>query len=96
MFAYSYQRFNKTLQALFTTDETMEQIFMIPGYRPTAYYGWIGADARKFDSERSPGARNFMDPDPKDGFLRAVTGDLQMTAGEWANGEPPPDDDDQD
>ncbi|MEO6349769.1 MAG: FlgD immunoglobulin-like domain containing protein [Candidatus Limnocylindrales bacterium] len=88
VFAYSYQRLNKTLIGLLTTDQTMEQIFMTPGPKPTAYFGWIGADPRKFDSVRTAGAKNFMDPDPKTGFLRAITGELKMTAAEWAHGAP--------
>jgi flagellar hook assembly protein FlgD len=88
VFAYSYQRINKTLISLLTTDQTMEQIFMTPGPKPTGYFGWIGNDPRKFDSVRTPGATNFMDPDPKSGFLRAVSGDLTMTSTEWAQGAP--------
>jgi flagellar hook assembly protein FlgD len=95
VFAYSWQKFNRTLTSLFTTDETMEQVFMLPGYRPTAYYGWIGSDPRKFPSERTPGATIYMDPDPDDGFLRAITGDLNMTATEWSQGAPDGGDDDQ-
>jgi flagellar hook assembly protein FlgD len=91
VFAYSWQQFNKTLTSLFSTNKTVEKIFMEPGYRPNAYFGWIGADPRQFPSDRTPGATNFLDPDPADGFLRAVSGDLNMTAGEWAQAAPPDD-----
>jgi flagellar hook assembly protein FlgD len=86
VFAFEWQRFNKTLNLLMTTDETMAQIFETPGKKPTGMWGWVGWDARKFDSVRTPGARNYLDPDPNSGFLRAVTGNLQMTASEWAAG----------
>ncbi|MGI8928260.1 MAG: FlgD immunoglobulin-like domain containing protein, partial [Candidatus Limnocylindrales bacterium] len=93
VFAHSYQKFNKTLQLLFTTDQTVEQIFRTPGVKPLPSWGWIGWDARKFDSVRTPGARNFLDPHQTEGFLRAISGDLTMTGGDWArgvgNGEPP-------
>ncbi len=95
VFAYSSQLFPKSLRALFTSDQTMEQIFRIPGSKPKSYFGWIGWDARKFDSVRTVGAQNFLDPEPTVGFYRAITGDLAMTASEWAQGQggdtaPPP------
>ena len=86
VFAYSSQEFNKSLTNLVTTDKTIEQIFSIPGASPTPYWGWIGWDPRKFDSLRTPGAQNFMDPHRTQGFMRAVTGDLDMTAGDWRGG----------
>src|SRR3954468_23366702 len=87
VFAYSWQLYIRTLRDLMTTDKTMKQIFETPGAYPKAYYGWIGADARMLDSVRTPGTVNYMDPDPKDGFLRAVSGDLSMTAGQWRGEE---------
>lgn len=93
VFALSYQRFTKVLTNLMTTDMTMEDLFRIPGAKPTPVWGWVGWDPRKFDSVRTPGAKNFLDPHAVDGFLRAVTGDLTMTAADWArgvgNGQPP-------
>ena len=83
VFAYSSQPFMKTIRALFDTDLTVEEMFMTPGSKPKAYYGWIGADARKFDSVRTPGTVNFLDKDPNEGFKRAISGDLSMTAGQW-------------
>lgn len=86
VFAHSYQKFNKTLQMLFTTDLTVEEIFRTPGVKPLPSYGWIGWDARKFDSVRTPGAKNFLDPHSTQGFLRAISGDLSMTGADWAQG----------
>jgi flagellar hook assembly protein FlgD len=86
VFAYSSQRFNKALQLLFTTDQTVEQIFRTPGTKPHPYYGWVGTDARKFDSVRTPGTKNFLDPHATMGFMRAVSGDLSLTATQWAAG----------
>src|SRR3954447_17779774 len=83
VFAYSWQLYIKALRDLMTTDKTMKQIFETPGAQPKAYYGWIGSDARMLNSVRTPGTVNYMDRDPKDGFLRAVSGDLSMTAGQW-------------
>ena len=87
VFAYSWQLYIKALRDLMTTDKTMKQIFETPGAYPKAYYGWIGSDARMVDSVRTPGTVNYMDPDPKDGFLRTVSGDLTMTAGQWRGEE---------
>ena len=87
VFAYSWQTYEKVIRDLFTTTKTMQQIFETPGAYPKPYYGWIGADARMSDSVRTPGTVNYLDPDPKDGFLRAVSGDLSMTAGQWRGSE---------
>jgi len=86
VFAYSSQPFIKTIRALFSSDSTMDQIFRLPGSKPKSYFGWIGWDARYFDSVRTPGARLLMDPEPIVGFYRAITGDLNMTATQWAAG----------
>jgi len=88
VFALSYQRYTKILNAMLTgtIDRTMEQLFQIPGAKPTPVWGWIGADPRKFDSVRTPGAKNYMDPSLSEGFLRAVSGDLNMTISQWKNG----------
>lgn len=86
VFAHSSQKFNKTLQLLMTTDQTVETIFRTPGPQPKSYWGWVGWDPRKFDSVRTSGAENFMDPHSTEGFMRAVTGDLEMTGADWAQG----------
>lgn len=86
VFAYGSQSYIKTIRALMSSDATIEDMFRMPGAKPRYYYGWVGWDPRKFDSVRTPGAKNFMDPDPKSGFYRAVTGDLSMTARQWAEG----------
>lgn len=92
VFAYGSQLFVKSLNKLFdtTSDASMEDIFRMPGAKPTEYYGWVGWDPRKFDSVRTPGATNFMDPSLKEGWYRAVTGDLTMTASEWRVGPESP------
>jgi flagellar hook assembly protein FlgD len=95
VFAYGEQLFVKALKGLFdtTTDYDMEDLFRIapPAGKSGEYWGWVGADPRKFNSVRTPGATNFLDPDPtKDGWYRAVTGDLTMTASEWKSGPDSP------
>lgn len=92
VFAYGEQAFTKSLKALFsaTANYSMEDVFRFPGTKPTEVYGWVGSDPRKFDSVRTPGATNFLDPDPTgDGWYRAVTGDLTMTASDWRLGPNP-------
>jgi hypothetical protein len=61
----------------------MEDIFRTPGIKPRAYYGWIGDNPRTLNSVRVPGAENLLDPDWDDGYLRALSGDLSMTAAQW-------------
>ena len=86
VFAFEWQRFNKTLTMLLTTDSTMAQIFETPGAKPTGMWGWVGWDPHKFDSVRTPGTKNYLDPDQPNGYLRSVSGDLTMTAAQWAQG----------
>ena len=92
VFAYGEQLFVKSLNALFntTTDYSMEDIFRLPGAKPTEYFGWVGWDARKYPSVRTPGATLFLDPSLADGFYRAVSGDLTMTASQWKLGPESP------
>lgn len=49
----------------------------------------IGANALYFESQRTPGARNHLDPHPTKGYLRALSGDLEMTAAVWRSGAGP-------
>jgi flagellar hook assembly protein FlgD len=86
VFAYPQQLFTRTLRTLFTSDMTVEDIFRIPGSKPLPYYGWIGWNPKKFDSVRTPGATNFLDPHATSGFYRAITGDLTLTGAQWAAG----------
>jgi hypothetical protein len=88
VFAYSMQPFENTLDLLMTTDQTVDQIFRTPGLQAHSYYGWVGNDPRYFDSVRTPGARNLIDPDPSTtyDYERAVSGDLTLTAGQWRAG----------
>ena len=65
--------------ALMSTDSTIELLFM----NHREYVGW---NDLYFDSLRTPGAISHLDPDPKHGYLRAVTGDLTMTTGAWRSG----------
>jgi chitodextrinase len=83
VFAYSSQSVGSVLQALFTTDKTVGQIFTTPGAKPLPYYGFVNWNPRKLDSVRTPGAVNFLDPHEKEGFQRAVSGNLGLTAAEW-------------
>jgi hypothetical protein len=39
-----------------------------------------------FESQRTPGARNHLDPHATKGYLRAISGDLEMTAAVWRSG----------
>jgi flagellar hook assembly protein FlgD len=86
VFALSYQRFTKVLTNLATTDLNVEDIFRLPGAKPTPFWGWVGWDPRKFDSVRTPGTKNFMDPHQTMGFERAVSGDLTLTGSQFRNG----------
>jgi len=79
-----WQKLNLPL-ALMTTDQTIDQMFMTRtdgpyDGSPGAFIGW---NESRFDSQRTPGATNHLDPHPKLGYYRAVTGDLGMTSAEF-------------
>jgi flagellar hook assembly protein FlgD len=86
VFAYSWQSLEKLVKWLFTTDKTMEELFTTAGSSTAAYAGYIGWDPRKLESVRTPGTINFLDPHSRDGFLRAYSGDLGLTAADWRSG----------
>ena len=60
-----YQRVNYPA-ALMTTDQTMDQLFMTPttGTMAGSPSGYIGWNPSRFDSQRTPGATNHLDPHP--------------------------------
>ncbi len=66
-------------EELMNTDSSIDPLFM----NPREYVGW---NDLYFDSQRTPGAVNHLDPDPNLGYLRAVTGDLAMTTAQWRSG----------
>jgi flagellar hook assembly protein FlgD len=85
VFAYTWWQKLNLPQALMTTDQTIDQMFMTRtdgpyDGTPGAFIGW---NESRFDSERTPGATIHLDPHPKLGYYRAVTGDMDMTAAEF-------------
>ena len=64
---------------LMNTDATIDELFAMSSE-------YVGANELYFDSVRTPGAFNHLDPDPKKGYLRAVSGDLTMTTALWRSG----------
>jgi hypothetical protein len=83
VFAYGTGDAAMILDGLFKGNKTMDQVFMTRGRENRPYYGFTGWDDRYLASTRSPGNMMHLDPGRKEGFLRAVTGDLGMTAAEW-------------
>lgn len=67
---------------LMTTDKTIDDIFESPR-TPGWYDGFVGWRDHYATSTRNPGARIHLDPHPDYGHLRAVTGDLALTAPRW-------------
>jgi hypothetical protein len=90
VFALSWGTWIDYPAALMATDTTMDGLFTTAG----DHVGW---NDMYFDSVRTPGARNHLDPSPDSGYHRAVTGRLGMTTAEWRAGAgrivppPPPD-----
>ena len=96
VFAYTSQSVGSVVQALFSTNKTMKEIFTTAGSKPEPYFGFVGWNPRKLDSARTPGTLNFLDPHQKSGFQRAVSGHLGFGAADWREGSdavPPSGDD---
>jgi hypothetical protein len=83
VFAYGTGSITPLVDGLFTTNNTIDQLFMTEGARAEPFYGFTGWDDRYFASVRTPGSRNHLDPGESVGFLRSVTGNLELTAGDW-------------
>jgi flagellar hook assembly protein FlgD len=92
VFALAWRQKIDLPAALATTNKTIDEIFMTQGTPGGEYAdGFVGWDDYYRTSVRTDGAQIHLDPHPQHGHLRAVTGDLAMTAGEWRGGSPPPD-----
>ncbi len=97
VFAFAWNQKVNYPNALATGDKTMDQIFMTPASgKPDGYVGW---NDQRYDSVRTPGATNHLDPHPTEGYYRAVSGYVGMTAADWRAGAagvpyvpPPPSD----
>jgi flagellar hook assembly protein FlgD len=92
VWALGWQPGADVVKALYDEDATMDALFMTryrSGINPLN--GWIGANPGYYESERIPGAIVHIDPDPRYGYLRGITGDLEFTTSEWrdASAVPP-------
>jgi hypothetical protein len=86
VFAYGTGSATAIVDGLFARDRTMDDIFMTRGRKKQPYYGFVGWQDRYFDSARMLGFRSHLDPGQTEGYLRAISGDLQMTTTQWATG----------
>lgn len=98
VFAYGTDQDVNLPRALMRTNRTMDRIFeKRSGTALQAYDGFVGRRDYYRDSRRLGWARLHLDPHPKRGHYRALTGDLTMRASEFRAGagtiyEPPPPD----
>jgi flagellar hook assembly protein FlgD len=93
VWALGWQPGAHVVDALYEENATMDAVFMTRyGSKVSPLSGWIGHNPGYYDSERIPGARIHIDPDPEYGYLRAITGDLDFTTTAWRNAEAAPDD----
>jgi flagellar hook assembly protein FlgD len=81
-FAYYFEQTRNMVADLFTTHQTMDELFKMKGGTPT-YSGFAGTNHPYYDSVRTPGARIHLDWSNGYGWYRAVAGDLSMTTDEW-------------
>ena len=86
MFAYATGSITPIVDGLFKGKRSMDEIFMKRGERGQPFYGFAGWDDRYLESTRSPGYLMHLDPGRTEGFLRAITGDLEMTSADWRAG----------
>jgi len=92
VFALGWKQKMDLPELLAQSDKTMDEIFMTKGSDGDYYDGFMGTDDYYRASTRTRGARVHMDPHKRFGHLRAITGDLTLTANVWRGETPPPDD----
>ncbi len=93
VWALGWQPGADVIDALYTEDVTMDAVFRTRYREPVnPGNGWIGHKPGYYDSVRIPGARIHIDPDPDEGYLRAITGDLEFTTSSWRNAAAQPPD----
>jgi flagellar hook assembly protein FlgD len=91
VFAYGWGHKVDLPATLANSNKSMDEIFQMKGSAGDYYDGFVGWDDYYRRSTRTDGARIHLDPHRRHGHLRAVTGDLTMTANEWRGQGPPPD-----
>lgn len=80
VFAFAQGSRHDYAERLMASDSvTVDEMFSTA---PDAY----AVNALYFESQRTPGMRNHLDPHPTKGYLRALSGDLDMTATVWRSG----------
>ena len=84
VFAFTWTQKLNYPRALMTTDSTMDELFMTRSNgSPSGFVGWRNV---RYESERTPGTINHLDPHRRKGYLRALSGDLNMNAAEFRSG----------
>jgi hypothetical protein len=76
VFAETLGDISYVIAGLFTSDQTIEQIFWSSSSQTGTYQN-------RFASARTPGMTALMDPRAPTKFYRSVVGDLSMTAAAW-------------
>lgn len=75
-------------QRLMVRGRTMDEVFRIPGAYKGSASGWVGKRDTYHPSTRTAFRRIHLDPHKSWGFVRAVTGRLNMTTDEWQGMKP--------
>jgi flagellar hook assembly protein FlgD len=91
VFAWGWPQKINLPQRLAETNDTMDTIFMDPANKTGSPNAFIGTNDYYRTSSRTAGAQIHLDPHPVYGHLRALSGNLEMTAGEFRGETPAPD-----
>ncbi len=91
VFALGWQPGADIVNALYDEDKTMDAVFKTRYREPASpLNGWIGWKPGYYPSVRVPGATVHIDPDPDEGFLRGLTGDMSFTTTAWRGSDTGP------
>ena len=91
VFAWGWPQKINLPRQLAETDLSVDKIFSDKANATGSPNAFIGTDDYYRDSSRTSGARIHLDPHPVYGHLRALSGNLDMTAAEWRGQPAPPD-----
>jgi flagellar hook assembly protein FlgD len=89
VFAYWTKQWVDYAGLLMQPGRSMKDLIQTPSSKPGwSSSGWDGSNPLYGESVRTPGAQMLLDPTPSQGYVRALSGDLNMSTDTWRGDAP--------